>query len=323
MLAGWRVAAVVETALRHGVLALLRPPGAAAPGLARALGWDERGARLLLTALESLGLAERDPDGVYTTTELAQPLVVPGATPLAELIHLGLYGPGEQLAGMWNDLGASLARGGAGRFAAPEGDEARLDYLETLRDKAHRFGTARLAQELLPFAECRSLLDLGGSSGVFSFALVERHPQLRATVLDLPEMTSLARTFNAGRPGADRVGYHAADFFTDPLPRGHDAVLLANIVHDWTAAKNQRLISRAAEALEPGGRLAVLDVLLGEGTPSVYGALFGIEMFLWSEGEAYTEAEVAGWLRDAGLADVRVVAGDGSPYTIVTGRKPG
>lgn len=323
LLAGWRVTAVVEAALRHRILELAQAPGATPRDVATACGWDERGARLLLTALRALRLLDAAGDDTYVLSEDGAALIDTRGreAPIAELLHLGLYGPDDTLAPLWNDLGASIGRGGAGRFAAPDGREDRLAYLATLRDKARRLGVTRFLCDRLVPGDRRRLLDLGGSSGVFSFALAERYPDLQATILDLPEMVALSSEFNEGRPHAARIAYHAADFFADTLPPGHDVALMANIVHDWTAEQNRALIRRAASALAPRGLLAILDVLLPDDAPTLYGALFGIDMFLVAEGEAYAESDVRTWMREAGLDRIAIVRDERSPYTLVVGER--
>ncbi len=322
MLGGWRAGCLLEAALTHGVFAHLASPGVAVPELADRLGWDERGLRLLLTALRALGLVERSGER-YVRTPLAADFL-DAASPrfMGNWLNLGLYGPRDLLAPLWNDLAGNLRAGGHGRFAAPEGRDATLEYMRTLWDKSHRIGLAPFVAERFPAASRRRLLDVGGGSGVHSFALLDRHPLLRATVFDLPDMTALAAELNAGRPAADRVAYAGGDFFVDELPGGHDAALLANVVHDWTEAKNRRLIASVARALAPGGVIGVCDVTLrDDASGPLYAALFGIDMFLVSEGEAYADAQIAAWLRDAGFAGIAVVHDDRSPYTLVTGMK--
>lgn len=322
MLGGWRAGCLLEAALTHGVFAHLASPGVAVPELAERLGWDERGLRLLLTALRSLGLVDRSGER-YVRTPLAADFL-DAASPrfMGNWLNLGLYGPRDLLAPLWNDLAGNLRAGGHGRFAAPQGREATLDYLRTLWDKSHRIGLARFVAERFPAASRRRLLDVGGGSGVHSFALAERHPQLHATVFDLPDVTALAAELNAARPGADRIDYAGGDFFAGELPVGHDAALLANVVHDWTEAQNRRIIEGVARALEPGGAIGVCDVTLrDDASGPLYAALFGIDMFLVSEGEAYAGAQIAAWLRDAGFRDIAVIPDDRSPYTLVTATK--
>src|SRR5262244_1242183 len=56
---------------------------------------------------------------------------------------------------------------------------------------------------------------------------------LEATLYDLPAVAALARPRLAGSSLAARQRIVEGDFFTDPLPEDHDAILLANILHNF------------------------------------------------------------------------------------------
>jgi SAM-dependent methyltransferase len=50
-----------------------------------------------------------------------------------------------------------------------------------------------------------------------------------------------------------------ADIFTEPLPGGHDAVLVANVVHLFPPERIAELLRRLREAITPDGRLLLVD----------------------------------------------------------------
>jgi spermidine synthase len=83
------------------------------------------------------------------------------------------------------------------------------------------------------FSRARSVVDVGGGLGHLAFALVERYPQLRATVLDVPEVIAAAKRHAANKDTAvpTRLSFEAGDMFVD-VPPG-DRCLLKAIIHDW------------------------------------------------------------------------------------------
>ena len=80
-----------------------------------------------------------------------------------------------------------------------------------------------LAEELAKFLEMSGverLLDLGGGSGVISLALLQRHPELSATVVDLANVCDAGREIAAERSLTERIAYHPADFLQDGFRSG-------------------------------------------------------------------------------------------------------
>ena len=127
------------------------------------------------------------------------------------------------------------------------------------------------------FAGASRLLDVGGGSGCFALALARRHPDLRCTVMELPAMCPVVESYVAEAGLGGQVASLAVDMFTQPWPRGHDAILLSNVLHDWDLVTNARLAAAAWAALPSGGRLFVHEILLDDRRrrPSGRGLVFG------------------------------------------------
>jgi SAM-dependent methyltransferase len=119
-----------------------------------------------------------------------------------------------------------------------------------------------------------------------------------------------------------RVTTAVGDYVADPLPRGFDLVFMSAVVHSNGPSDNAALVAKAAGALDPGGRLAIVDwVMSPDRVVPTGGALFALNMLVaTADGDTFTEAEIAGWLTGAGLADVSRVS---TPFgtDIVMGRK--
>jgi predicted O-methyltransferase YrrM len=147
-----------------------------------------------------------------------------------------------------------------------------------------------------------TLLDVGGGTGIYSIALLQRNPSLRAIVLDRPEVLKVA-TEMARRYGVEeRLDCRAGDMFTDTLPTGCQAILLSNILHDWDVPECRKLVGRCADALVDGGRLLIHDVFLNDALDGPLPiALYSAALFTFTEGRAYSTAEYRSWLVDAGL----------------------
>jgi 2-polyprenyl-3-methyl-5-hydroxy-6-metoxy-1,4-benzoquinol methylase len=150
----------------------------------------------------------------------------------------------------------------------------------------------------------RAMLDVGGGHGYFSVALCRRHPQLRSTVLDLPQAIQHAAPLLAAEGLGDRVVHRVGDALSDDLGSNEfDLVLLASVVHHFDGDQNSQLMKRIARALRPGGQVAVWEPVRQDrrGRIRQWGALFDLYFALTSRSGAWSAAEIAGWFRDAGL----------------------
>jgi len=91
----------------------------------------------------------------------------------------------------------------------------------------------------------------------------------------------------------------AGDFFTN-APEA-DIYLLKNVLHDWNDEEAVRILKRCRHAMRPGGRVIVIEMLLGElGEPGI-APLMDLNMMVLLTGRERTLAEYCGLLKDAGL----------------------
>ena len=90
----------------------------------------------------------------------------------------------------------------------------------------------------------------------------------------------------------------------DALPPGADLAWVSAIVHQNTRAQNRALFTAVFEALTPGGRIAIRDILMEEDrTRPVAGALFAVNMLVATQGGGtFTLAELREDLVAAGFA---------------------
>ena len=179
-------------------------------------------------------------------------------------------------------------------------------------------GLARLAA----FDGVRRLLDVGGGSGCFSIALAQQRPRLRATVMDLPAMTRLADRYIEDAGVRAQVDTRVVDMFREAWPEGYDAIFMSNIFHDWNQDTCAVLAARSLEALPPGGRILLHEMLLADdGSGPLAAAGFSMMMLAGTQGRQYSFSELARILTDAGFVDPQVTEAHGD-FSLVSARKP-
>ncbi len=152
------------------------------------------------------------------------------------------------------------------------------------------------------FNRHRRVLDLGGGTGSWLIALLRHYPSLEATLFELPNAAAVARQRLAGDPGGQRAQVVAGDFFKDSIPDGHDAILIANVMHLLSAAHNLELLRRLRARVPDGARLLLADFWTDAShTNPPMAALLAAEFFvITGEGDVYSEEEASNWLQETG-----------------------
>lgn len=177
------------------------------------------------------------------------------------------------------------------------------DYQRGMRAQANMIAPLLARQVPVP-SGARDMLDVGGSHGYFSVVLCRRHPELRATVLDLPHAVEHAAPLLAREQMGDRVVLKAGNVLTDDLGESvYDLILMFSLVHHFDDATNRTVVAKTARALRPGGRLVIGEPLrpASPGRGGQMGAFFDLYFALTSRSGTWSFDEMRSWQADAGL----------------------
>ena len=165
------------------------------------------------------------------------------------------------------------------------------------------------------------LLDVGGGSGVYACAIVARHPQMKATVLEKPPVDRIAQASISKRGFSEEVSVVAADMFEDDWPATCDVHLFSNVFHDWGEARVRGLIERSHRFLPPQGAIVIHDAHINaEKTGPLAVAEYSTLLMHFTEGKCYSVKELEAMLTDAGFVDV-AYAPTTAERSVVTARK--
>ena len=147
-----------------------------------------------------------------------------------------------------------------------------------------------------------TLLDIAGGSGIYACAFVARHPHLSAAVLEKPPVDAMATRMIAKRGFAERVSVITADMLAEPLPRGFDAHLWSNVLHDWDIPDVEKLLAASFAALPPRGMFIMHDAFLNEAKDGpLHVAEYSVTLAHATQGRCYGTGEMRGWLGEAGF----------------------
>jgi len=193
--------------------------------------------------------------------------------------------------------------------AAARHDYARMSPEELLAFyrglHANAMATGRLLAQRYDWSACRSLLDVGGGSGGVAIALARACPELRATVIDLPNVTPLTRQFVAEEGALEQVEVQTADIVHAPPEGQYDAAVLRYLIQVLGPAEAASTLRHSAEALRPGGLIYIAGWILDDTRLAPLQAVMAnLTMInLYDEGQVYTEHEHFTWLWEAGCGE--------------------
>jgi len=300
-----------------GIFAALPSGPQPAEVLGHALEANPRGLRILLDACCGLGLLVQTPDG-YALTPASAQYLVPGSP---GYLGSAISWARDQYA-LWGRL-AHAAR--TGRPVADPAEHLGSDPEQTrhfvlgMRERA--LGMARAVVQFLDVQGCHCLLDVGGGPGTYASLLVEKYPEMRAEVLDLPAIAAIAAELIAQDGLADRVTVLPGDATSGQYGlEEYDAVLFSGVLHQMAPSTICRMLAGAYRALHKGGRVLVSDVMLDASrTQPVFSALFSLQMLLSTrDGEVFSQDDLVGWLGEAGFQNISVrPLPPPLPYTVI------
>jgi hypothetical protein len=145
----------------------------------------------------------------------------------------------------------------------------------------------------------RLAVDVGGATGSLLQLLQEANPALRGIVFDRPHIIDDAVTQIARNGFAERTEAVGGDFF-QAVPSA-DLYLLKFILLDTDDGCCITILRRCREAMTPGGRIAIIEMVLGELSDPGPGALMDMNMLAACVGQERSLDQYDVLLAAAGL----------------------
>ena len=156
------------------------------------------------------------------------------------------------------------------------------------------------------FSGIQRLADVGGGHGMLLGAVLQRHPEMRGVVYDLPEVVAGATSQPHFAACAGRIDVEAGSFF-ERVPAGCDAYMMKFILHDWSDEHCRTILKCIRKQLRPGGRVLVCEQVVGTETGPSFAKLIDLEMLAMTVGgKERTVREFDDLFASAGLRLVQV-----------------
>lgn len=288
--------------------------------LANVVGADQRALHRTMRMLASAGVFAEPKPGTYANT------------PVSELLSKDTPGSMRDLAVMisseshwlpWGRYEQTVRTGESGPQHAFGTDFFSWCQREENREQWAIFnaamtsfssGVAPLVAEAVDFARFKKVIDIGGGHGLLLKMVLAKAPHATGILFDLPGVVEGATNL------PDRMTAHGGDFFGG-VPSGGDCYLLKHIVHDWSDQHCRTLLGNIAAAMDPAGRVFVIETVMPE-TPGPHPAKFmDVNMLAMTEGGSErTETEFAELFASAGLKLITIHPTPG-PMSVVEAAK--
>jgi hypothetical protein len=319
MLTGFWVTQIVHAAAAFNLADHLAAGIDTVEAIAAEESTDPEATRRLIRACASLGLVT-SADGVQLSgTSLLSTLLRDDPNSLRGMV-LAQAAPGHWLT--WGRF-PDAVRSGTRQMEAAHGTCGTIfDYLAAHPDEASHFTeamsnlSAAAAIEIAKVVDTRGVnyaLDVGGANGEVLRAMMRANPDLRGGVFDLPHIVPAAAAAARKDGLQERLTAVGGDFFESVPPA--DLYVLKYILHDWDDESCTRILRNCRAALPAGGRLVVIDYLVGEfGAPGLP-TMMDMNMLVMTGGKERDIAEFDALFASTGLR--RTIVGQAGQFAVI------
>ncbi|HEU4769194.1 MAG TPA: methyltransferase [Pyrinomonadaceae bacterium] len=273
----------------------------------------------VMRAVASLGVFTEQENRTFALNPTAQPLLSNAPNSVRDMAIF----MGEDW--HWNVWGHTLysVQTGKSAWSQAHGDDV-FEYFKTKPDEFAIFNRAMTSLTALStkaviegydFAGVNKLVDIAGGHGRLLTEIVEANPTMQGVLFDMPQVIEGARQNVGKSSAADRVELVAGDFFAS-VPAGGDVYIMKHIIHDWDDERSVAILKNIKQAMNPGGRVLLVEFVVSEGNTQDFSKLMDIEMLVSPGGKERTAAEYKELFEQAGLRLTRVLPTK-SAYSVI------
>ena len=317
---GHKVSATLIAAVKLDLFTKVSEGATTFSEIAKELGMSPLDAERLVVACASIGLLEKEGREYRNAPDVERFLVKGKPT---------YVGPWLVFSGWdferWKDLADILTSDEPpkvlGMYESLT-DEMAREYHEATYSVG--LGAGFLFSKDVDMSRRSMILDLGGGSGAYCIAAIQKYPHLKAVVMDFEPVCKMTREFVAQWGLEDKISTYPGDFTSDPFPTGADVMIQASNLPQYNREVLEKVLKKGFEALVPGGEYHVVGEIIDDDKSGPLGpGLWGIhEAMFGSQGRAHSEKEVKTYLENAGFVDVEAQEFIPGSLSRITGRKP-
>lgn len=310
MISGFWLSRTIYIAAKLGLSDLVKDQPRTAAELATATGTHAPSLYRILRALASVGIFTEDEQGRFAQTPVSEMLRsdVPGSMRAVAMVELG-----QEHFPAWGNLLHSVKTGEIA-FDNLFGENI-WEYYAKHHDDANNFndamsGLTEMSNQAVlaayDFSGIGTLVDVAGGVGGMLSAILQRYPDTRGVLFDLPHVINEAGSFFAAAGMHERVTLTSGDFF-QAVPEGGDAYTMKFIIHDWDDEKSTTILKNIRRAMNPGGKVLLVEMVVPARNEPHWSKFMDLNMLVMAGGRERTEAEFRALLANAGFTLTRVI----------------
>ena len=297
---GFRSSRIFLTAYELEVFTALGNKSKSSEKVSRELRTDSRALDRLMNALCAMNLLKKK-NGKFSNRPAGERFLVKGSPQYMQgLTHF------IDLWNSWSTLTEAVCYGNpAALQSIDDRDSESLDgFIAAMHERGYRQAPPVIS--MLNLSNVKSVLDVGGGSGIFSMAFVKSEKGLKATVFDLPNVIQITRMYIGKEKLSKKIKTVPGNYLKDNLPEGFDLIFLSAVIHSNSPEQNNKLMKKCYRSLNPNGQIVIQDFIMDDNrTSPVFGAFFALNMLTGTEnGDTYTELEVTKWLKSARFSKI-------------------
>lgn len=271
---------IFATAKATGIFQCLATGAKSPAGVAQACSTQDRPTRLLLEALEAIGLVASEGDNF-------------SLSPLMQMLT-GTY---SNLSDEYWDHLPTLLKTGEPIARMDNAEESEAQYAKQVQALAWMMKPAASTMaKLLDVGRSRKdlrILDVGAGSAIWSLSLAGHDSGTTVTAIDWPAVLAIASQFAAQHGLAERFNTLPGNFHDVALPaESYDTAIVANVTHLESEQGLLALFKSLHDALAPGGEIVVIDVMPGQPQGDLSRTLYALGLALRTEHGTVHKPEV-------------------------------
>jgi hypothetical protein len=306
---GAHVAGAVSCLAQLGIPDLVEAAPQSSEELAKQIGADPEALYRLMRATASVGVLSEGPDGKFSQTPMST-VLRSNATP--SLRTFAIMGGREWHARGWSHLEYCVRTGkqaldniyGAHIFDFLRQNPLEGEIFHDAMTEISMIDSPAVA-EAYNFDGIRSIADVGGGHGLLLATILNRNPNLRGTLYEMPHVLEGAKN-GPLKPVLDRCTLASGDMFSS-VPEGVDAYIMKHIIHDWPDERCLQILKACRKGVNPGGRLLVVDTVIQPGNDFSPGKFLDLQMLIFPSGCERTEKQFLDLFAAAGWRLTRII----------------
>ncbi len=182
-------------------------------------------------------------------------------------------------------------------YEAISEDPAKNKYFADFMQKFTNLNKSEVTSESI-FETCGNLLDVGGNKGEIALALAKRHPQIKVTVFDFPEVIKVAQKRFEENKLDDRLKVYNGNALKE-IPSGYDCILLFHFIDIFSPEENRMILRNAYNALPEGGTICIFTPITYSDKRSLNDLMGNYFLNLANgKGAFYEVDKIIKWLED-------------------------